>query len=101
MSPLVAFHATRRACRDTIQRFGLLPSRPTQLQPYGVYVFNDDLEHPTWSRGSRPVVWAPSTRLDVWQVTYIGPMRPDHLVSNGMVFLYPVTPNEVTLVTGN
>lgn len=102
MSPFIAHHATRQACRDSIQREGILPSRPTALQPYGVYVFRDDtdIDHNTWSRG-RCLRWAHDQRQDVWRVAYIGPMRPDHLVTNAMVLLERVRPSEVTLVTRN
>lgn len=90
MSPLVAYHVTRTACRESIAQHGLLPNQPTKARPYGVYVFRDDgaFDHPGWDSRT---VWArdfgPPLGPDVWEVAYIGPLMVDQYVLNGMVLL--------------
>jgi len=42
MVQIVGYHVTRTACRESIRQNGLLPNRPTQARPYGVYVFRMD-----------------------------------------------------------
>lgn len=105
MSPIVGLHATSRRCRDSIREYGIIPSEPTLLQPFGVYVFSDDDEftHPTYSRSSMPsfVTWAAEWCQDVWAVAYIGPIVPDHLVANALVFLTEEPVTLITLITGH
>lgn len=95
MSPIVAYHATRSACRRSILQRGLLGNQPNKSRPFGVYVFNDDFGH-----GARHWVrWSYSHRQDLWRVTYIGPVRIDEYVTNGMILLdSPVT--HVELIAG-
>ena len=98
MSPLVAYHATRRACRDSILQNGLLCDRPTGKRPFGVYVFREDgsLDH---SGMNTRTVWESHRAQDLWEVSYIGPIAPDRFVLNAVILLQPAT--QVTLVTGN
>lgn len=98
MSPLVAYHATRPACREGIVTNGLLPSSYPRHRPYGVYVFRMDgsFDHLCWNSRT---YWDASPRADVWQVAYIGPLMIDQYVQNGMILLGTV--DRVTLVTGN
>lgn len=85
MSPLVAYHVTRTACRDSIQEYGLLPNR-LPGRPYGVYVFrgDDSFDHLGWNS---TCVWHDSPASDLWEVTYIGPLMPDRYVLNAMILL--------------
>lgn len=105
MSPIVGFHATTRRCRDGIRKRGLIPSEPSMLQPFGVYVYrpDDEFTHPIFSRASRPVftTWASDWPQDVWEVSYIGPLMPDHLVTNALVFLTTEPITDITLITGH
>lgn len=98
MSPMIAYHVTRHACREAILRDGLLCDRPNKGQPFGVYVFREDgsLDHP--GRNSK-CFWTSERSQDVWEVAYIGPMIADQYVLNGYVLLRPAT--MVTLVTGS
>lgn len=98
MSPLVAYHATRRACRESIQRHGLLCDKPRGKRPFGVYVFREDgaLDHLGWNSRA---AWTTEKAQDVWEVAYIGPMMPDQYVLNAFILLQPAT--QVTLVAGN
>lgn len=98
MSPLVAYHVTRFACRKSISENGLLPNRPTGGRPYGVYVFRPDgaLDHGcknSWTE------WTLNDRQDMWEVAYIGPLMQDDYVLNAVILLGDV--DKVTLVTGN
>lgn len=101
MSPLIAYHATRRACRESILRNGLLCSRPRPFlgvhHPFGVYVFREDgsFDHPCMSR----TVWGHAPRQDLWEVAYIGPMMTDPYVLNAVILLLPA--DHVTLMAGN
>ena len=101
MSPLVAYHATRRACRESISQRGLIASEPTLQQPVGVYVFRHDHRHGAVMRGGPVATWDYAPRQDLWQVAYIGPLMLDRFVSNGFILLKSVPPSEVTLVTGH
>jgi hypothetical protein len=98
MSPLVAYHATRRACRDSILRNGLLGNSPNGGRPFGVYVFRVDggLDHVC--RNSR-LAWDVARAQDLWQVAYIGPVMLDRYVLNAAILLAPAT--HVTLVAGS
>lgn len=98
MSPLVAYHVTRKACRASIEENGLLCNRPTKARPFGVYVFRWDrsFEHVTWESRSE---WTFYHGQDLWEVAYIGPLMPDQYVFNALILLRPAT--HVTLVTGN
>lgn len=98
MSPLVAYHATRPACRASIAEHGLLPNSPKGARPYGVYVFRSDDEFAHVGRNTR-AEWDHHPRQDLWEVAYIGRLMPDRYVLNGMILLGTVT--HVTLVTGN
>lgn len=98
MSPVVAYHATRAACRDSIHAYGLLANRPTQARPFGVYVFrtDDSFAHVTWESDTE---WGSWYGQDLWEVTYIGPMMLDQYVLNALILLGRV--EHVSLVTGN
>lgn len=100
MSPLIAYHATRRACRDSIQRDGLLCRSPAGGRPYGVYIFSDDLDHPTFSRG-RCLRWGSHPVQDLWQVAYIGRLTEDRYVENALICLDSIPPSAITLITRN
>lgn len=103
MSPFIAFHATRPACRDSIRKRGLLASRPARTQPFGVYVFADTIRNNPFGMlyRSRRTAWGSSDGQDVWQVAYVGTMMADRFVENAMVLTDTVPPEMVTLVTGN
>lgn len=98
MSPIVGYHASRYACRDSIRRHGLLCSRPAKGQLVGVYVFRPDgsFNHPS---RTFDLYWDERYGQDLWECAYIGPLAMDRFVINGMVLLHPV--QHVTLVTGN
>lgn len=98
MSPLVAYHATRMACRASIQENGLLPNRAKRGLPHGVYVFRADNSFSHVGYNSRSE-WTRAPRQDLWEVAYIGPLTFDPYVLNGLVLLGKV--DHVTLVTGN
>lgn len=97
MSPVVAYHVTRSACRSSIRTYGLLPASPMK-RPFGVYVFRDDdsFAHVTWESTAE---WTYYHGQDLWEVAYIGPMMLDQYVLNALIFLGPV--DHVSLVTGN
>lgn len=97
MSPLVACHATRNACRHGIQAFGLLPNK-LPGRPYGVYVFRSDhgFDHLGWNSRCE---WTVTPGQDLWRVAYIGPVMEDQYVCNALILLDTV--DHVTLVTGN
>lgn len=99
MSPFIAYHATARRHRFGIRRYGLLPSEPGMEQPYGVYVFNDDFGHATFTRSLFVCRWSWWQPMDLWRVAYVGPLSPDRYVENGLVLHNPVPPEYVTLVT--
>jgi hypothetical protein len=103
MSPFVAYHATRRACRESIQVYGLCPALPMHGRPFGVYVFSEHIRHNTHSkgRGARRIRWSSGEGSDVWQVAYIGPLVTDTFIENAVVLLDRVPPLHVTLVTRN
>lgn len=98
MSPIVGYHCTRNACRESIRQNGLLGAQPTKARPWGVYVFRADgeFDHPTRDSLSE---WTHYHGQDLWRVAYIGPSMPDQYVLNALIFLGPV--EHVTLVTGN
>lgn len=98
MSPIVAYHVTRPACRESIIAHGLLPNQPTKARPYGVYAFRSDgsFDHIGWNSSCE---WDPHHGQDLWLAAYIGPLMIDQYVLNGFIFLGPV--DHVTLVTGN
>jgi hypothetical protein len=100
MSPLVAYHATNRRSRTSIANRGLFPAMPAIGRPFGVYVFREDdaVTHSIFSRTQR-LRWTSDRGQDVWEVSYIGPITPDHYVENGLVLLGRVT--HVSLVAGN
>lgn len=98
MSPIVAYHVTRAACRESIQANGLLPNQPTKARPYGVYVFRFDGSFHHWTWESR-TEWTFYHNQDLWCVSYIGPLMLDQYVSNAMILLDVV--DHVSLVTGN
>jgi hypothetical protein len=84
MSPLVCYHSTARRHRESIVECGLLPNRPNVRQRFGVYAYCDDCIHVTrkrayWCR------WDHRPPNDLWQVGYVGPLRPDPYVANGLV----------------
>lgn len=97
MSPLVAYHATRMTCRESIQECGLLPNGG-KGRPYGVYVFraDDSFDHAGYNSRT---VWSLLPRRDLWEIEYIGPFTFDPYVLNGFILLGRV--DHVTLVTGN
>jgi hypothetical protein len=100
MPLFVANHATPRRHRDSIREMGLLVdfyARP--LHRCGVYVFNDEAPHPTYSRGPGACWWGAGPTMDVWQVAYFGPMSPDHYVENGYVLYERVPPECLSLIT--
>ncbi|MGH7240236.1 MAG: hypothetical protein ACREHG_09285 [Candidatus Saccharimonadales bacterium] len=103
MSPFIALHATRRACRHSILHLGLLRSQPNRGQPYGIYVYrqDDSIDHQVWLKTFEAIHcrWAGQPPQDIWMVAYIGPMCEDQYVTNGMVLLQDCP--QVTLVTGN
>lgn len=101
MTPFLAYHATPRRHRESIGILGLIPGRPMRGRPFGVYVFNDNAPHPTFSRGRFSVWWSggPYYREDIWQVAYIGPMLSDEYVENGWVLLEGVPPQCLSLIT--
>ena len=105
MVQIIANHATCVSRRPGIQRFGLLPFRPTFGRPMGVYVYTDgdDFDHPTWgrTRGSRRIRWCPAPPQDVYRVAYVGRIEPDCYVENALIFLDSVPLENVTLVTRN
>lgn len=99
MSPFVCYHATSRANRHSIRRRGLVAHRPSrQGQPRGVYAYCHDLCNPPPHEREWFVRWTAVIGMDIWQIAWIGPMRPDPLVQNSVV-LPSVT--DVTLVTRN
>lgn len=98
MSPLVAYHVTRNACRESIRRHGLLPGHDRRGRPFGVYVFRGDNSFDHLCINSR-TEWTRAPRQDLWRVAYIGPLTHDAYVLNGFVLLGTV--DNVTLVTGN
>lgn len=89
MSPFIAYHSCPRRYRESILQYGLLPSLPNPAQFYGVYVFRDDYQHPTRSKGnlsrSFRCHWDHRPPNDLWEVAYIGPMCGDQYVENGLV----------------
>ncbi len=96
MSPMLMYHATHRKRRDSIRQHGLLPNRPQWGRPCGVYVFNNDLRHPTFKYHG---LWTKASNQDLWQVTYIGPAMEDEYIGNALILLGEV--DNVTLVSGN
>lgn len=98
MSPLVGYHVTRPACRESIKQDGLIPAQPVKGRPFGVYVcrWDGEFDHPTWESHA---YWCHNRNSDVWEAAYIGPLTFDQYVLNGFIFLERVT--VVTLVTGN
>lgn len=102
MSPLVAYHATAQRHRENILRYGLIPHQPTRLQPWGVYVYRPDREfdHNTGGKQWRPsgVRWVGAWPMDVWQVSYIGPVCADQFVMNGWVLFEQVQPAQCRLL---
>lgn len=102
MSPFVAYHATSRRHRDSIWQHGLLIDYSGERSPerIGIYVFNDECQHPTFSRSPiGGIWWSYGVRQDVWQVAYIGPLAPDHYVNNGMILYERVPPQCLSLIT--
>lgn len=102
MSPLVAYHNSPRRYRDSINRYGLLPNKPSAAGCFGVYVFRDDYTHTvytTHNRVARPyhLRWRHRNPDDLWEVAYIGPLRADRFVENGLVLLEQ--PQFTSLVT--
>jgi len=102
MSPLIAYHSSSCCHRFGIRKYGLLPDQPNAGQPFGVYVFRDDYRHVTTMRDRRRdrrywVVWSHRPPADLWEVAYIGPLRPDPYVTNGLVLLEQ--PQHVSLVS--
>lgn len=98
MSPLVAYHATRAACRESIRQHGLLPTGSHDGRPFGVYVFRPDseLDHPCKNSACE---WECHPRQDLWETAYIGPLAPDQYVLNAVILFGLV--DHVTLVTSN
>lgn len=102
MSPFIAYHATARRHRENIYEHGLIAgSCMTQPANFGVYVFNDDCPHPTFSRvaGTASCWWGRGGSEDCWQVAYVGPMSPDQYVENGMLLHESVPPQHLSLIT--
>jgi len=97
MVQIVGYHVTRTACRESIRQNGLLPNRPTQARPYGVYVFRMDGGFDHAARNLTE--WTHYHNQDMWEVPYCGPLTWDPYVLNALIFLRPV--ERVTLVTGN
>ena len=85
--------------RESILKLGLIAGEPWQGRPHGVYVFNDDYGHPTYSRGRYTCRWSwlPEARSDLFRVAYIGRMMEDEYVENGIVLLDSVPPEHVQL----
>lgn len=101
MSPFVAYHATSRRHRDSIREHGLLLNfERMSPERNGVYVFNDECEHPTFSRSALGgIFWSYGVNQDLWEVAYIGPMAPDHFVNNGIILYERVPPECLSLIT--
>lgn len=99
MSPFVAYHATVFRHRESIRKYGLLAAG-SNPERFGVYVFREDYGHPTFSRTRACVRWGHWPPNDLWQVSYIGPMSPDHYVENGLILHYSVPPQHLVLITG-
>lgn len=102
MSPFVAYHATSRRHRESIRERGLLRDWFAHRPPHriGIYVFNDECEHPTFSRSAfGGLWWSYGSGQDVWEVAYIGPMAPDQYVCNGMILYEKVPPECLSLIT--
>lgn len=114
MTPVILYHATGKSRRMSIFQDGLIPNKPTKVQPYAVYAF--DIQH-EWSHGTRDtaIEWTHAgvsalvpgnvvlperyrESQDLWQVTYVGPIKPDIFVTNGLALLCPVQPEHVQLV---
>lgn len=94
MSPIILYHATSPRNRQSILYEGLVANPRRKGERHGVYAFSPDLRHDTDAYGE----WAYGPSQDLWQIAYIGQLRPDMLIRNGVI-LPDVT--SVTLVTGN
>lgn len=105
MSPLVAYHATSRKCRDSIGDDGLIACQPMRGRPHGVYVYRDDdsIDHPTFTRAG-PIRWGcfgGPYGSDLWRIAYVGPLTSDHYVTNALICLDSIPPSAITLITRN
>jgi hypothetical protein len=114
VSPIVALHATRVTCRDSIREHGLIAASPCHGRPFGVYVFSDyicndrpshskmrDMESSGFDLNGQRIHWCADASQDIWQVSYIGRITTDRYVENAFILLDSVPPEYVTLVTGN